>query len=55
MLQVFLGTPELARTFTIRAGETYLRRIRRNKERERRKLQRGYKWLPHFDEGEAPW
>ena len=55
MLRVFLGTPELAKTFTIRAGETYLRRIRRSKERERRRLRRNYEWLPNFDEGEAPW
>lgn len=54
MFRVFLGTPELLKTVTVRGGETYLRRLRRSKERERRRLQRTYQWLPQYDESEAP-
>lgn len=55
LLRVFLATPELRRTVSVRTGESYLRRIRRSKERERRRLSRSYEWLPYYDDGEAPW
>jgi hypothetical protein len=54
MFRVFLGTPELLKTVAIRGGETYLRRLRRTKARERRRLRRTYEWLPSYEEGEAP-
>ena len=54
MFHVFLGTPELFKTVTIRGGETYLRQLRRSKQRARSRLRRTYQWLPNYDEGEAP-
>jgi hypothetical protein len=55
MFRVFLGNPDLRKAVTIRGGETYLRQLRRSKERERRRLRRTFEWLPYYDEDEAPW